>query len=798
MINAIRNLSIHRKLLLTVLFPSLASLVFAGLFLFVLEVAEFQQKAQDELSTLAVLIGNRSIAAVAFQDVELANENLNSLKTMPPVQYACLFDADGKAFTHWSRDGQKSVLCPKTNYQQMYFEGMRLHIVMPIVDKNEKLGWIYILADFSAAYWQRIQLICWLFLVLFGAYCLTYFLSVPLIKLISRPIKHLANTVKTIVDSKDYRVRAEKFHDDEMGMLVDAFNGLISMVNTQNQALTKTNEKYLALYNNNPTMVFNLTEDGIIRSVNLTGARYIGLPVKAMQERPFIVFVHADDFAAVDELIEGCLLQPSLVYKQEFRLVCDNGEIIWVRATSREVDSPGDKHGLLLVCEDVTEAHLLTEKIAYQASHDNLTGLANRAEFDKAIINALAESHAEGSEHALCYLDLDQFKVVNDTCGHLVGDELLKQLGGLLKNQVRRHDFIARLGGDEFGVLMYNCPLDDAFTVCEQIRDAVRDFNFAWGGRSFTVGISIGVASINRTGSNAVDLLKEADAACYVAKDKGRNRVHIYLPDDKEMALRHGEMEWVTRLLHGLEHSRFRLYGQPIVPLAKSDEGLHFEVLVRYADDRGGIVPPGAFLPAAERYNLAPALDRWVIVNLFEWVAGHPEFLEKLSMCSINLSGLTLADETMLKFISEQLDVFNIPAHKICFEVTETAAITNLSYASEFILQLKKKGCSFSLDDFGSGLSSFAYLKSLAVDFLKIDGLFVKDILDDQVDLAMVKSINDVGHIMGKKTIAEFVENIEIFDLLAELGVDYAQGYGIGKPMPINELLTLKPFAAGQ
>ncbi|MGZ8903797.1 MAG: EAL domain-containing protein, partial [Methylobacter sp.] len=311
---------------------------------------------------------------------------------------------------------------------------------------------------------------------------------------------------------------------------------------------------------------------------------------------------------------------------------------------------------------------------------------------------------------------------------------------------------------------------------------------------SFTIGVSIGVSFINNAAGNAVNLLKEADAACYAAKDKGRNRVHVFRPDDEELAMRHGEMQWVAKIHQGLEQNLFCLYGQPIVPLSKQEEGLHFETLVRYQDNKGPIIPPGAFLPAAERYNLAAAMDRWVIRHMFEWLANDPDFLTQLSLCSINLSGLSLSDETMLAYISEQFMEWAVPRHKICFEITETAAIANLSNATRFISHLREQGCLFSLDDFGSGLSSFAYLKNLPVDFLKIDGLFVKDVLDDKVDLAMVKSINEVGHIMGKKTIAEFVENQEIFNLLNELGVDYAQGFGISKPVPLDELKSIMPF----
>jgi EAL domain-containing protein (putative c-di-GMP-specific phosphodiesterase class I) len=342
---------------------------------------------------------------------------------------------------------------------------------------------------------------------------------------------------------------------------------------------------------------------------------------------------------------------------------------------------------------------------------------------------------------------------------------------------------------------MYYCSLPDAFLLCEQLRDAIRDFRFFWEGKSFGIGVSIGLSIINKASRSAVNLFKEADSACYAAKDKGRNRIHVYSPDDEELALRQGEMQWVEKIQRGLESHSFCLYGQQIVPLSEHEEGLHFETLIRYRDSiTGHITPPVAFLPAAERYGLAPAIDRWVIHSLFEFIATTPQFLEQLSLCSINLSGLSLCDETMLVYISGQFDEWQIPTNKICFEVTETAAIANLSYAIKFIHALKERGCLFSLDDFGSGLSSFAYLKTLPVDYLKIDGYFVKDILKDKVDLAMVKSINEVGHVMGKKTIAEFVENEQIFNLLKELGVDYAQGYGIGKPVLLTELKLIKPF----
>ena len=664
MIKFVRNLPINRKLLLILTFSSFTSLLFAGLLLIVLEISEFQKNTQDDLSTLARIVGNRSTAALMFGDRDLANENLAVFGNLPDVQLACLYDAQGAVFAQLQKQNHKTSGCPLSIKSELTrFEKDHLHVTEPVVVDGAELGAVYIYADLTRAYWRRIQFSGLILLVLAGVSMLSFFLSTPLLTLISSPIKKLVDKVKKISDTKDYSLRAVKVNDDELGVLVDAFNDLIGTVETQNQALTLAKDRYLTLYNDNPTMVINLTVDGRILSANRTCARHLGLSVDELQGCSIFAFVHADDLPIMHNLIEHCLTNPSLVYKQELRQICNKGRIIWVRVTARWVENELQQSSLLLVGEDIMETRLLSEKIAYQASHDALTGLANRSKFDSYIKHAVALAHADDSEHALCYLDLDQFKVVNDTCGHLAGDELLRQLGELLRRHIRKNDFVARLGGDEFGVLISNCSLNEAFLACENLRDLVKDFRFAWEDRSFTIGVSIGISAINGSSGNAVKLLKEADAACYAAKDNGRNRVHVFRPDDEELAMRQGEMQWVEKIQQGLQQNRFCLYGQPIVAIAHHEEGLHFETLVRYRDEDGRIIPPGAFLPAAERYNLASELDRWVISKLFEWMARNPGFLDNLSVCSVNLSGLSMSDETMLEFISEQFSKWAIPRH---------------------------------------------------------------------------------------------------------------------------------------
>ena len=428
-------------------------------------------------------------------------------------------------------------------------------------------------------------------------------------------------------------------------------------------------------------------------------------------------------------------------------------------------------------------------ELAYHASHDTLTGLKNRREFERRLKRALQHRNQHNSEGALCYMDLDQFKIVNDTCGHSAGDELLRQISGILQHHLRGNDILARLGGDEFAVLMERCTFDNGIQISQRFREAIEDHHFQWEGKNFNVTVSIGVIPINNLSGDMTEVMKTADAACYEAKDQGRNQIHVWREDDKNLAKRRGEMEWLSRINEALADDHFQLYIQPILPLQPTaSDGVRFEVLVRLPTDKqnGQITTPGAFLPAAERYNLATKIDYWVVERTLAWLAQHPNETQTIDSCSINLSGSSLNDDDFLEFVITQLEKHKIPCGIICFEVTETAAISNLAYAKRFIETLKRKGCLFALDDFGSGLSSFAYLKTLPVDYLKIDGTFIKNILNDPTDLAMVKNIHEIGNIMGKETIAEFVENTDILDLLREIGINYVQGFGIGKPIPLD------------
>ena len=480
--------------------------------------------------------------------------------------------------------------------------------------------------------------------------------------------------------------------------------------------------------------------------------------------------------------------RPVVEWRSRF-LYSRGGSVHAVRSTTAPIlDRSGGVLGVVVVFQDVSQARVLERQLSYQATHDALTGLVNRTEFERRLLHLIEEGPGEGAEHILCYIDLDQFKLVNDVCGHAAGDELLRQLARLMAKRLRGTDTLARLGGDEFGILLPGCGRSKGAELAETLREEVRAFRFPWEGREFSVGASIGLVPLDNGIGSLAQALRQADAACYAAKDAGRNRVHLYQPDDEELAARSQQMAWVQRIRQALDEDRFRLHYQPIRPTTSPDqEGGAFEVLLRMLDRDGSEIPPGAFMPAAERYQLMADIDAWVVDHTLAWLGEHGETVfPAVTRCAVNLSGESIGNPRLLERIEALFERHGVAPSLICFEITETAAISNLQQAIAFISRLKRLGCRFALDDFGSGLSSFGYLRNLQVDYLKIDGAFIRDIHRNPIDYAMVQSINAIGHVMGLETIAEFVESQAIVDALAELGVDHVQGYHVGRPEPLS------------
>ncbi|HEY0289039.1 MAG TPA: EAL domain-containing protein [Pseudomonas sp.] len=503
-----------------------------------------------------------------------------------------------------------------------------------------------------------------------------------------------------------------------------------------------------------------------------------------------------DSSTLIERILCGKLIGGSEHSKLIQRL---DGSTVSVALTGSPIQTEGQVSGAVLVLHDRTQERQYIANLSWQATHDALTGLANRREFEYRLEQALASLSHHPGNHVLMLLDLDQFKLVNDTNGHAAGDELLRHICALLQQGIRDGDTLARLGGDEFGILLEHCSAEVAEKIAEGLRQTVESLHFVWKGRPFVTTVSLGLVHISNAPANLEASLRAADMACYMAKEKGRNRVQVYHDDDSELSTRFDEMAWVQRLHMALEDNRFCLYSQEIAALGRVSDNSsgHVEILLRLRDESGRMILPDNFIPAAERYGIMTTLDRWVVQNVFKIIAdclGDKHRQGPLAVCAINLSGTSIGDDAFLEYLRQQFQIYAIPPELICFEITETSAIANLGSAIRFINELKSLGCRFSLDDFCAGMSSFAYLKHLPVDFLKIDGSFVKDMLDDPINRAMVEVINHIGHVMGKRTIAEFVESPQIEQALLEIGVDYAQGYVIERPQLFTcECLHARP-----
>jgi diguanylate cyclase (GGDEF)-like protein/PAS domain S-box-containing protein len=476
------------------------------------------------------------------------------------------------------------------------------------------------------------------------------------------------------------------------------------------------------------------------------------------------------------------------------KLMRDDGSTVAISLVGAPLREAGEVRGAVLVFHDMTREQEYMARLAWQASHDALTSLANRRAFEERLERALSDLDQRASTHALMFLDLDQFKLVNDTCGHAAGDRLLQQVCSTLAGELRGRDLLARLGGDEFGVLMEDCTPEVAADMAERLRKSIEGMPFVSNARPFNVSVSVGLVLVSKPQTTMEDALRAADVACYMAKEKGRNRVQSHAPGDSEIEELIGGMAWVQRIRAALEEDRFCLYAQEIVPLGDDDGRTHVELLVRLRDEKGELVPPSCFIPPAERYGLMPLIDRWVVSHAFAALASRTG--TAIDTCAINISGTSFGDPGFVDFVRDQLADHTIAPRSICFEITETSAISDLSTATAFIGSLRKLGCRFALDDFGSGMSSFSYLKHLPVDYLKIDGGFVRDMLTDRSDRAMVEMIHHVGQVMGKATIAEAVESSAIAEALSEIGIAYGQGFGIARPAPFDATFRFATRAA--
>ncbi|MEC4986057.1 MAG: EAL domain-containing protein, partial [Oscillatoria sp. PMC 1076.18] len=586
-------------------------------------------------------------------------------------------------------------------------------------------------------------------------------------------------------------------------------------------ALRHSEARFRSIFESAAIGITVTDDQGYLITANPTLRKILGYSENQLTQMCFTELTHPSDIAVDWELFQELFTAKREFYQIEKRYLRNNQEIVWANLTVSVLrDSDEQPRYAIAMVEDITERKetekallqyhqhleelvgartaelsLANEQLSWQASHDSLTGLVNRNEFEKRLKNAVLTSKSLKQSHSLLYLDLDRFKIVNDTCGHTAGDELLRQVSNILANNCRKSDTLARLGGDEFALLLYNCSLDKGKSLAENILEKIQEFRFVSHHQSFSIGVSIGLVLLDYTCLNVQDVINAADAACYAAKNQGRNRVYVYQKNDKELSQAQADIYWVKAVEQAVVENKFQLYFQKVTCLEKSAlaKQNYYEILLRMQAENEKNILPMAFIPAAERYNLMKLIDRWVISNFFAFLANllvdlFSEDNYRESIYAINLSGESMNDDSLVDFLKEQFELHQIPPQLICFEITETVAVSNLNKARQMIEEISDLGSCFALDDFGSGMSSFAYLKYLPVKYLKIDGQFIKDIVDDPLDRAIVKAINNISHIVGIKTIGEFVSDEKILQTIFELGVDYAQGYAVSKPQPLFKI----------
>ncbi len=581
---------------------------------------------------------------------------------------------------------------------------------------------------------------------------------------------------------------------DERGQIV-AHEGTITDITDRKRAETRIfeeKERAQVTLQSIGDGVITTDADGNVDYINPVAQDLTGWDMRSAQNAPvtkIMMIVNEYTRATVENPVVRCLKEGRVIAVAENSvLITKNGDEVPIQDSAAPIrDRIGNIIGSVMVFHDTSKESRLFRQLSYQASHDTLTGLINRREFENCLVGALEKTRGNAEEtHALLYLDLDQFKVVNDTFGHIAGDALLRQLSEQIQAKIRSTDMLARLGGDEFGILLERCSEERAIQVAEDIRGSIEGYRFEWKDSFTTVRCSIGVVIISGENADVAGAMSSADVACYSAKDMGRNQVHLYR--DSDASLRHEEMKWVSRITSAVEEDRLELFFQPIIGIGKHNGNSrgHYELLLRMRDEEGELVGPDQFIPAAERYNLMSTLDRWVIHEALTELADRNDTGEARYTLAINLSGTSLSEDRFLEFVIDELKRQKLPNGAICFEITETAAISNLSRVVHFMQTLKKLGCKFSLDDFGSGLSSFTYLKNLPVDYLKIDGQFIRNVAEDSVDESMVMAISSVGHAMGIETIAERVETKIVLDKLGALGIEFAQGYYIARPASVK------------
>lgn len=794
-----RVFSIRSQLML-IIFTSAVLVLSVATFAFsYIEVRDERGKAVDETRMAATIIAQQFVRAIVLDTPDAVAEMSLTLESLPHIHNAVLFDSTGSPLLAYNRDPNDRIDPPLRPAPSLTTDAHYINIYQPIVYQGKHYGTAYFRVTHTELKQALQGYVREVSVLLPALLLLSFLLAVYFQRFVTLPVSTLARAVKHVAHTGDYSLRVHARGSREIRSLFDGFNTLLGREHQARQMLHAEKTRLHVTLESIADGVITTDRQCTVTYMNPVAEQLTGWTQAEAMGRPLDeVYVLHDESSG--QILCGetdmCLVQGTVRFNEDHIVLHPRhgGKLAVQSSTAPMRDENGDINGAVVVFHNVAEAREMARKLHHQATHDVLTGLVNRAEFE----HRLGVLHAAQTDHALLFIDLDRFKIVNDTAGHIAGDALLKQVALLLRDCVRKSDIVARLGGDEFAILLDKCNREQALGIAEKIRTAIEHFVFGWEDRTFKIGTSIGLVHNHERLYTYAELMRAGDIACYAAKDMGRNRIHLYTEDDAELTRRHGEVEWVARINDALDNDRFVLHVQRIEPFLAHRHRVHYEVLLRMRGEDGQLHPPGMFIPAAERYGLMPKLDLWVLNHVFN----NENVLRCLAVenritLNINLSGTTLNDDKYIQHIHALYKQHGLPPKAICFEITETAAIANLAATAKFMRDLKQRGCQFALDDFGSGVSSFAYLSNLPVDHVKIDGGFVRDMAENPVHRAMVHAINEIGHVMGLKTVAEFVENSRIHSLLYGMGVDYAQGYYLHRPEPLDTVCQTLWLTAG-
>lgn len=813
--------SIRQKILLVAILP-LVCLAAVLLFYFVTQQShDVERSLHHDVAQLASYIAKTSEFDLLTGNFKTLHKSIARMAQDRNLIYIKIIDKNQKVVASIDKRNTKVGALPKSAMLAIHrFEVSHIITITPItvndyeITKNAQnshhhgkatiIGRVVIGATDIYTSEMKHKLEEQAILIMSIAIMATIIFAVLLARSVSKPLTLLSRGIEKIkAGNLQYRISEQS--SGEIGILEHNINEMaVTLARAQTierrQAANLLQSERIKAHTTLESIgegVITTNEKAIITYINPAAIRLTGFKYEESVGRPLNEIFKSYFESEIQQIaypIESCLQHGHIIrHDALLKLTRKDGEQFIIRDTTTPIrDYNSNIVGAVVIFDDFSTLHAMAEKLVYQASHDDLTGLYNRREFENQLDLSLNETKQSQSENTVFFIDLDQFKIVNDSCGHVAGDQLLKQISQLLKSKIREHDIIARLGGDEFGIILRNCPEDNAIKLAGVILGVMQSFIFYWGNQHFNVGACLGLVTLNSKFINTSDILMAADSACYLAKEIGRNSMHIYQPSDKEQQKRRSEIKWVQRLKTAVEKNNFVLYAQKILPLKDNALPSHYEILLRLNLDNN-IYAPTTFLSAAERYNIMPDIDRWVINELFIHIEKFYNIANKAeqpSRFNINLSGQSLTRDNFQKFVYDTVTACKIDHSLITFEITETATIANLAHAIDFMKTLKQMGCQFALDDFGSGLSSFGYLTSLPLDYIKIDGKIVREIVTNPINMSIVESINRIAHIMELKTIAEFAEDEAIIARLQSCDIDFAQGFYLGVPLPLEKILT--------